>query len=315
MGARVSAQTQAVLGIQTYAGLTITGSVGTVYSIEYVMAASQTNWHSLEFLQQPASLHFWVDRSTPATGKRFYRAVAFPAPTNMVFIPPGTYRMGSPTNEVGAYSANWPQTDVTISRGFWMGKFEVTQAEYLAVMGTNPSLYRGAELPVGRVSWSDATNYCARLTQREQHAGRIPWNSAYRLPTDAQWEYACRAWTSTRFSYGDDPDHLDLGNYAWYCANSCDTTQPVGQLLPNPWGLYDMHGNVWEWCQDWWTESLPGGVAVDPQGPITGADRVIRGGSCRFTPDTQRSASRHHNPPERMGDTVGFRVVLVAGER
>ncbi len=147
VGPQASAQTPAELDIQLYAGLTITGAVGTVYSIEYVTDLAQTNnasaWRCLEFLQLPASPYLWADKSAPATGKRFYRAVVFAAPTNLVFIPPGTFRMGSPTNEVDRLDREGPQTAVTISRGFWMGKYEVTQGEYLAVMGSNPSYFNG----------------------------------------------------------------------------------------------------------------------------------------------------------------------------
>ncbi len=142
VGPRASAQTPPVLDIQLYAGLSITAAVGTVYSVEYVADLAQTNnasaWRCLEFLQLPASPYLWADKSAPATGKRFYRVVVFAAPTNLVFIPPGTFRMGSPTNEVD-WSDERPQTAVTISRGYWMGKYEVTQGEYQAVMGSNPS--------------------------------------------------------------------------------------------------------------------------------------------------------------------------------
>ena len=223
--------------------------------MEYVTDLGQTNsWRCLEFLQLPASPYLWADKSAPATGRRFYRAVVFAAPTNMVFIPPGTFRMGSPTNEVDRYDWEGPQTAVTISRGFWLGKHEVTQGEYLAVMGSNPSWFNGDRTtayggtnygtdlsrPVETVSWDDATAYCNALTQRERLAGRIGTNSVYRLPTEAEWEYGCRGWTSTRFSYGDDPGYTNLTLYAWYSENSGDTTHPVGQKLPNPWGLYDM---------------------------------------------------------------------------
>ena len=208
-------QSPAGLSIQTYAGLSITGAVGTVYSIEYVTDLTQTNtpsaWHCLEFQQLPASPYLWADKSAPATGRRFYRAVEFAAPTNLVFISPGTFRIGSPTNELDRHDWEGPQTAVTISRGFWMGKYEVTQAEYLAVMDSNPSYFTGdSNRPVETVSWLDATEYCARLTQREQAAGRIATNSVYRLPTEAEWEHACRAETSTRFSYGDDPGYTNL---------------------------------------------------------------------------------------------------------
>src|SRR5882672_2494151 len=138
-----SAQTLVGLDIQLYAGLTITGAVSSVYQIQYVTDLAQTNnasaWRCLEFLQLPASPYLWADKSAPATAQRFYRASVFAAPTNMVFIPPGTFRMGSPTNEADAVNNEVPQTAVTISRGFWMGKYEVTQGEYMTVMGSNPS--------------------------------------------------------------------------------------------------------------------------------------------------------------------------------
>jgi len=139
---QAGAQTPARLAIQTYAGLTITGAVGTVYSIEYVTDLAQTNtWRCLEFLQLPASPYLWADKSAPATGNRFYHAVSFAAPSNMVLIPPGTFRMGSPTNEVDRFGNEGPQTAVTISQGFWMGKYLVTQGEYRALMGSNPSYF------------------------------------------------------------------------------------------------------------------------------------------------------------------------------
>jgi formylglycine-generating enzyme required for sulfatase activity len=311
-----------LLNLQLYAGLSITGSVGNVYAVEYVTDLAQTNsWRCLEFLQLPASPYLWADKSAPATGRRFYRAVQTGAPTNMVFIPPGTFRMGSPTNEVDRYDGEGPQTEVTISRGFWMGKYEVTQGEYLAVMGTNPSSFTGdTNLPVEMVTWYDATNYCATLTQRERGVGRIGTNSVYRLPTEAEWEYACRGWTSTRFSYGDDPGYTNLTLYAWYYGNRGGTIHPVGQKLPNPWGLYDMHGNVWEWCQDWWSYNLPGGIAVDPQGPPpTGVFRVIRGGGwSHWVSDATlcRSAIRLNGSLDPGGWVylIGFRVLLAPGQ-
>jgi len=312
VGPRASAQTPAGLNIQTYAGLTITGAVGTVYSIEYVTDLAQTNsWRCLEFLQLPASSYLWSDKSAPATARRFYRAVESGAPPNMVFIPPGTFTMGSPTNEADRWLGDGPQTAVTISRGFWMGQYEVTQGEYLAVMGNNPSGFTGdLNRPVETVFWYDATNYCAALTQRERAASRIATNSVYRLPTEAEWEYACRGWTSTRFSYGDDPGYTNLTDYAWYSGNSGGTTHPVGQKLPNPWGLYDMHGNVFEWCQDWWADYYAGGIAVDPQGPSTGLYRVFRGGSWDNSARYCRSAGRSGTGPGYASNYVGFRVVL-----
>ena len=327
VGPRAVAQSEVGLDLRLYAGLSITGAVGTVYQIQYITDLARTNnasaWRCLEFLQLQASPYLWADKSAPASGKRFYRAEVFAAPTNMVFIPPGTFRMGSPTNEVDRNDDEGPQqTEVTISRGFWMGKYEVTQGEYLSVMSNNPSSFSTNKgfrldltLPVETVSWDDATNYCGVLTQRERAAGRIAANSVYRLPTEAEWEYACRGWTSTRFSYGDDPGYTNLTNYAWYGDNSGFTTHPVGQKRPNPWGLYDMHGNVWEWCQDWYGRYHPGGIALDPQGPATGSYRVIRGGEWHSPTWGCRSASRYDGAPG-LGwyGGIGIRVLLAPGQ-
>lgn len=326
------AQTPPVLDLHLYAGLSITGAVGTVYSIEYVTDLAQTNsWRCLEFLQLPASPYLWADKSAPATGQRFYRAVQTGAPTNMVFIPPGTFRMGSPTNEVGRYDWEGPQTAVTISRGYWMGKYEVAQGEYLAVMGSNPSWFNGVRdgyydpgcecltnrdygtnlnRPIESVSWPDATNYCATLTQRERVAGRIGTNWVYRLPTEAEWEYACRGWTSTQFSYGDDPSYTNLTNYAWYGDNSGAMTHPVGQKLPNPWGLYDMHGNVWEWCLD----SFAPYTSAPLSDPFVtfGSQRILRGGGSSSSSASGycRSAFRNYRPSFWALADLGFRVAL-----
>jgi formylglycine-generating enzyme required for sulfatase activity len=279
----------------------------------------QTNsWHCLEFLRLPTSPYTWTDKSSPATGHRFYRALPFATPTNMAFIPPGGFRMGSPSNEMDRFDDEGPQTEVTLTRGFWMGQNLVTQQEYQAVIGSNPSAFPGDPTrPVESISWYSATNYCGRLTQIERSAGRIPVNTVYRLPTEAEWEYACRALTSTRFSYGDDSAYSDLGNYAWYGGssggNGGTTTHPVGQKLPNPWGLYDMHSDVYEWCQDWYG-AYPGGAVIDPQGPRTGTNRVNRGGSWAAPNSWCRSAFRlEGNPPDSTSSGLGLRVVLAQG--
>ena len=233
---------------------------------------------------------------------------------NMVWIKEGSFAMGSPSFEVGRYSAEGPQTSVTISRGFWMGIYEVTQAQYQTVVGSNPSSFTGdTSRPVEKVSWHNAVAYCAALTTSEQTAGRCPATWSYRLPTEAEWEYACRAGTTTRFSYGDD-DTL-LTNYAWYNSNSGSTTHPVGQKAPNAWGLFDMHGNVWEWCQDSWdfSANYPGGSTIDPL-VTAGSGRVGRGGGWGLGADGTRSAGRGVLLPAFTFDIIGFRVVLAPGQ-
>jgi formylglycine-generating enzyme required for sulfatase activity len=320
VGSRASAQTSPGLDLQLYAGLSITGEVGTVYSVQYATDVAQRNaWRPLAFLQVPTPNYLWIDPSTPATGRRYYRAVA-EARTNLVFIPPGTFRMGSPTNEVDRYDDEGPQTAVTISQGFWMGKYLVTQREYLAVVGSNPSYFHGGAYgtdlnrPVEQVSWNDATNYCAKRTEQETGEGLIPEGSHYRLPTETEQEYACRALTSDRrFYYGDDLGYAHLKDYAWYGANNGGTTHPVGQKPPNGWGLYDIVGNVQEWCQDWYGP-YAGGTVTDPQGPASGTTRVARGGGLADAPKLFRSALRNELMPDSKFSFVGFRVVLVSGQ-
>jgi len=239
----------------------------------------------------------------------------------MVWIQPGTFIMGSRDDELGRGTDEGPQTVVTLTRGFWMGVHEVTQGEYLARVGSNPSHFTAANghgddlnRPVEQVTWASATNYCGLLTTAERAPGRIPSTWAYRLPTEAEWEYGCRAGArTTRFGYGDDLSYAALTNYAWYSANSGSTTHPVEQKLANPWGLMDMHGNVWEWCQDW-NGAYPGGSVTDWVQPTTGSYRAIRGGGWLYSASYCRSADRPANDPANASDSLGFRVVLAPGQ-
>jgi formylglycine-generating enzyme required for sulfatase activity len=296
--------------------LSITGEVGSQYDIQFsTNLANPRGWTSLSLITLPASPYVVPGTAPAAVGCRFYRAVAIASQNPTVLILPGTFNLGSPTNELDRFSDEGPQTAVTISRGFQIGLHPVTQQEYQSVTGSNPSAFTGdLNRPVDQVSWNDATNYCALLTQRELAAGRIPAGSTYRLPTEAEWEYAARAGTSTRFFYGEDPDYADLANYAWYQDNSDGQTQPVGQKLPNPWGLYDVYGNVWEWCQDWYVDSYPGGTLIDPQGPAAGDYRVLRGGSWSTYMTLCRSATRLADVPTDAFSNYGFRIVLVPGQ-
>jgi hypothetical protein len=220
--------------------------------------------------------------------------------------------MGSTTNELGRYDSE-TQHQVTLTQGYWLGKYEVTQAQYEAVMGTNPSNWKGADLPVEMVSWYDATNFCAKLTAIERAAGRLPEGYEYTLPTEAQWEYACRAGTTTALNSGknlsDKYECPEMDEVGWYWCNSGDKTHSVGQKQPNAWGLYDMHGNVWEWCLDWYGE-YPASSVTDPTGASTGSNRVIRGGSWYSYAYGCRSARRDNYNPVYFSNYGGFRVVL-----
>ncbi|MBR5691219.1 MAG: formylglycine-generating enzyme family protein, partial [Verrucomicrobia bacterium] len=237
---------------------------------------------------------------------------------DMIRIEPGSFRMGSPEDELGRWDDE-TQHQVTLTKGYWLGKYEVTQAQYEAVMGTNPSNWKGADLPVEQVSWYDATNFCAKLTAIEKTAGRLPEGYEYTLPTEAQWEYACRAGTRSALNSGKDlsnseesPDEYkcpEMDEVGWYWYNSGNKTHSVGQKQPNAWGLYDMHGNVFEWCLDWWGD-YPTSSVTDPKGASTGSYRVMRGGCLNRDADRCRSASRLDDSPDDYFIDRGFRVAL-----
>jgi formylglycine-generating enzyme required for sulfatase activity len=309
------AQTPPNLGLRLFAGVNITGNVGDVYAVQSNPDLAQTNgWTTIAFLQLPVTNYLFVDTTAPAMGSRFYRALLQSAPTNMAFVPPGTFRLGSPTNELNRLADEGPQTTVTISHGFWIGKFEVTQREYLAVVGSNPSQFTGdLNRPVETVSFFDATNFCVMRTVQDSAAGKIPPGTHYRLPTEAEWEYAARAGTSTRFSFGDDLNETQLAANGWFINNGGNMTHPVGLKAPNPWGLYDMAGNVYEWCSDWYGP-YPGGLATDPQGPPSNAIgfKVIRGGAWDESESGCRSARRQVEgvSPFITDFILGFRVLL-----
>jgi formylglycine-generating enzyme required for sulfatase activity len=223
----------------------------------------------------------------------------------LVRIPAGTFLMGSPVDETGRSNNEGPQTQVTLTRDFFLGATDVTQGQYEAVMGTNPSFFKtaGKDAPVESVTWYDAMAFCQKLTERERAAGHLPDGYALTLPTEAQWEYACRAGTT-------GPYAGDLDAMAWYARNSGRTTHPVGSKQPNAWGLYDLHGNVWEWVLDWYGP-YPGGAVTDPAGPATGTYRVHRGGSWSNVATDCRSADRHGDLASgRSSHSLGFRIAL-----
>ena len=210
--------------------------------------------------------------------------------------------MGAPSDDMDASVEERPPHTVILTRGFWMCDHEVTQAEYQEVMRSVPSEFRGLDRPVENVTWFDAVAYCQRLTEREIKAGRIPRRHEYRLPTEAEREYACRAGTTT-------PRYGKLDAIAWWSGNSGGQTHPVKQKQPNAWGLHDMLGNVDEWCADWFG-GYSGGIDTDPMGPPEGTKRVVRGGSWFFEDLILRSSSRGSSDPGVSFSDTGFRVVL-----
>ena len=252
-------------------------------------------------IETTASL--WAEDSKRPAGLRQTLKIGG-AEYGFCWIPAGEFEMGSPETEEYRYDDEVLH-HVKLTRGFWMLETPTTQALYKEVIGKRPSRFEGDDLPVETVSWKDATKFCAALTKR------LPKGVKASLPTEAQWEYACRAGTDSPFYCGRTLDgslaNIDdrAGTTGRYLGRACD----VGLYPPNPWGLFDMAGNVWEWCADWRAD-YPAGDAVDPTGPASGELRVLRGGSWHSVPSRCRSAFRHSDPPEHKHGYVGCRVVL-----
>ncbi len=240
---------------------------------------------------------------------------------DMVWIPPGTFRMGTSAQSAPVrwfydlrakitdrpnpdyqHTQDWPATWVMLTRPFWLGRTEVTQAQWQAIMGDNPSYFKGEDLPVENVLWEDAMEFCRKLTERERAVGHLPKGYAYTLPTEAQWEYTCRG--GTIGDYAGDLDAL-----AWYNKNSGGMPHPVGTKQANEWGLYDMEGNVWELCTDW-LDDYPGGDVTNPKGPSSSLShsRVIRGGS--WFNSALEGAHRDGNTTGDRSTNIGFRLAL-----
>ncbi len=232
--------------------------------------------------------------------------ITFPAGWSFVPIQQGTFSMGSPANESNR-DDDERQHKVTLTKALWMSAWETTQEQYEALTGRNPSKFKGARRPVEMVSWDDAQDFIGKLNERERKAGHLPAGWSYSLPTESEWEYACRAGTDTAYSFGNGSGPLE--DYAWYGGNSGRTTHEVGKRKPNAWGLYDIHGNVWEWCSDW-KGDYPLNAVTDPKGPDTGGDRVIRGGSWFCSARGCRSANRSGFRPTDRIVNLGFRVAL-----
>ena len=243
----------------------------------------------------------------------------------LVWCPSGNFTMGSPKSE-NDREHDEDQVQVRLTKGFWLGQTEITQGQWKTIMGTTPwkgvdHVKEGSNYPATYVSWEDATAFCKKLTEQERKAGRLPEDWEYTLPTEAQWEYACRAGTTTAYSFGNNDSKI--GDYAWYGWNVGDGNtkeeqyaHAVGTKRPNPWGLSDMHGNVYEWCRDWYADKHPGGRDPEVTAEGSSSSRVIRGGSWVSFSRYCRSADRDWYIPSNHREVfLGFRVARVLSRR
>lgn len=247
----------------------------------------------------------WLFAEEPSAHQPYHIMLPGDIPIEMVWIPAGTFIMGAYPGEEDSEADEGPQREVTLTKGFWMGKYEINQAQWLALMPENPSCHKGASLPVGGVSWPEAQAFIDALNVYLQESGQ--GGVKVRLPYEAEWEYACRAGSPGRYYWGDDPENTHLDDHVWHAGNSACSTYPGGVKLPNAFGLYDMLGNVFEWCQDWYG-CYPEGSETNPVGPAEGSHRVLRGGSMREHFKYCRSANRGAAEPDAKCYKIGFRI-------
>ena len=289
------------------ASVTITGTVDMNTTGTYVLTYS---------VADAAGNTATANRTVTVVGNRSVDLNASVA-MDMLWVPAGTFTMGSPTTEAGREASKEQEHNVSLTKGFYLGKYEVTQAQYEAVMTGNtnslsakPSEWpNNPNRPVEKVSWEDVQVFITRLNA--QQSANIPAGWAYVLPTESQWEYASRAGTTTAYSWGATIASSNA-NYNWdggaNDGNDFKQTRDVGQYAANPWGFFDMHGNVWEWTADWYQAAYPSGnPVVDPTGPASGSNRVLRGGSWTTEGTALRSASAR-TPPPAPAAHIGFRV-------
>jgi formylglycine-generating enzyme required for sulfatase activity len=276
--------------VPAWAGLgELVGTDRDVYVDNSIYA--NTGGQSFEFANVPGVSPIIVPLNLPDNAQ----------PLEFVWIQPGTFDMGSPATEKDRVSDEGPQHTVTITDGFYLGRFEVTQAQWQTVMGSNPSRFKGnPNRPVDSVSWNDCQAFIQKLNELGQ--------GSFRLPTEAEWEYACRAGSSTRFYWGDDNTLQASPFFAWHLANAGSHTFDVGLKEPNAWNLHDMAGNVWEWCSDW-QGAYSGEAQFDPLGPAAGTAKIFRGGSWNYHAKFGRSAARNYYNPDGRFDSIGLRLV------
>jgi formylglycine-generating enzyme required for sulfatase activity len=339
-GAFCSSFADTVLEAKLTPTIVVNGPLGSLQQIQYSTNLTDTNgWTVLTYLRLDSTPKPFYDAAAGANG-RFYRTkMVGVADTNLVWIPAGTFLMGSPTNELGRGTNEGPQTLVTLTHGFFIGRYEVKNSEFLTdspdtilFNGDSQTRQTHPQHAVRAITHPEADNYCAARTLNEQATGRIPTNWTYRLPTEAEWEYACRAGTTTPLSSGGDlrndsvrADAAFDGNFPYptnfiavnpisYLLNS---VPPVGSYAPNAFGLYDMHGGAREWCQNTFGNDitrLPGGSVTNPSTlPDITFVSVFRGGGAYDTGVNSRSASRR--PSDIFSAAyIGFRVVLIPSE-
>jgi formylglycine-generating enzyme len=314
----------AQLAIQTQPipQLLLTGKANTVQSVIWTDSfAPDSTWQVLTNIPMESTARVAIGVDSITHSNRFYQA--FEVPSGFVWLPPASFLVGSPLTEAEREPGNAEiQHTVTLTKGCWMARFEVTQALYSEIAGENPSTFLGPSNPVDSVSWHQSTNFCGQLTQREQSLGHLPSRCRYRLPTEAEWEYACRAGTTTAFYFGDV---LRYGmarfnsqiEYSAARGSYSVATNPivlgsvqVGSFAPNAFGIYDMHGNVSEWCADGFGD-YPTGPVVDPKGLAPDVGRVVvRGGAWAVEGRVCRSSIRYGGVPEHRHYGIGFRMVL-----
>ena len=248
-----------------------------------------------------------VQEGEPKTGEtRVFADIEF------VWIPPGSFQMGSPSGDTDLIKNELPQHQVTIPHGFWLGKYEVTQAQWEKVMGSNPSSFKGPQKPVESIFWDDCQKFIKKMNELKK--------GTFRLPSEAEWEYACRAGTTTKYYFGDDLSMAKKN--MWYKTNSYDTTHPVGQLKPNSWGLYDMHGNVSEYCQDCYHDNYTGAPIDGSSWESLPSETMMMGGElikasadeikmahggCWF--DRPRASRAAFRGPANYDGKTGFRLL------
>lgn len=316
----------------------VRGDVGSRYFLQSTDDLAAGVWEARDVIQLFDGTATWTDPRWEDTRVRLYRTSEIPADgpfSQLAWIPPGVFNMGSPENEPGRDVDEGPSTIVIFEEGFWMGIHEVTQREFTTVMQFSTSWFNGNRTsqggenygvdlsrPVENLQWGLAFQYCQKITATARENGRLPEGYVYRLPTAAEWEYACRAGSQTPFHFGQNlrsgmanfdgrREYVPPTSVSWNASGVfVNRTVPVGQYNPNAWGLYDMHGNVLEWCLDWYEADLPGGVVTNPTGPASGTDRVVRGGSWFNFGQFCRSAQRGAVPPITANAAIGFRVVL-----